>query len=244
MKKVLVLLAMFGFALQANATYWYEFAHKSYVDLDSLKKSQNMVFVWAKLLNDGNISPIENKKVWYTLNTMYIDLKNKKIAVKDLYYYDLNNERIEKISSEKLDWNIVIPDSLAESLYEVVEKYPRFEKAIDEELWVDIDEQTKLDVYSLLMTNSECCNMWLKVYKKKLKTPNTKSGFVKAFLSVNLVENTMAVIETIEYNKKGEIVKINKFNDLIYEKDNDGSIKPIVDYIINLDKLLEQKNNL
>jgi hypothetical protein len=241
MKKVLVLLAMFGFALQANATYWYEFAHKSYVDLDSLKKSKDMAFIWVKLLNEGDVAPIENQKIWYTLNTMYVDLKNKKTALKEIYYYDLSHNKVDSYNVEQLQWDTIVPESRADFLYNVVEKYPRFEKITEEELWVDVDEQTQLDVFSLLMTNSNCCNMWVKVYKKKPKKPQAKCKYFKALLSVDLVENKFAVIESIEYNKKGKVVKINKYKDLTYTPDDDNSIKPLVDYINNLTKLLKER---
>ena len=241
MKKFLLLLALLLMSMPAYATYWYEYSHKSYVDLDSLKKDKNTAFVWVKLLNDGNISPVDNKKVWFTQNSMYIDLKNKRTAIKDVYYYDLNNNQIKSYNLDKLQWDIIVPDTMAELLYETVKKYPRYEKVTDEELWVDIDEQTKLDVFSLLMTNSQCCNMWVITYPKKPKNPNAKSRYVKGFLSVDLVEQKFAILEAIEYNKKGKVVKMHKSEELNYIKDTDNSLKPIIDYINNLEKALQQQ---
>lgn len=241
MKKLFVLLALLFMSMPAYATYWYEFAHKSYIDLDSLQKNSNIALVWVKILNQGNFEPIDNKKVWFSQSSMYVDLKNKRTALKDVYYYDLKNNVIENHRADKLQWNTIVPDSMGEYLYKVVKKYPRFDKVTEEELWVDIDEYTKLDVFSLLMTNSRCCNMWVKVYKTKPKTPNAKTKYMKAFLSVNLVEQKCAMIEMIEYNKKGKVVKINKFDELNYIKDTDDSLKPIIDYINNLEKALQQQ---
>jgi hypothetical protein len=227
-------------SMPAYATYWYEYSPKAYIDLDSLQKSNNMAFAWVKLLNDGNIDSIDNKKIWFTQNTMYIDLKNKKTAIKDAYFYDLKGNQVKSYSLEKIQWDVIVPDSMGQYLYEIVKKYPRFEKVTEEELWVDIDEQTKLDVYSLLMTNSKYCNMWLKVYKKKPKKPEVKCRYIKAFLSVNIVDNTLAVIETIEYNKKGSVVKSTKFDNLNYIRDEEYLTKPIIDYIYKLSNMLDK----
>lgn len=243
MKKFLLLLALWLMSMPAYATYWYEYSHKAYVDLDSLKKDKNTAFVWVKLLNDGNISPVNNKKVWFTQNSMYIDLKNKRTAIKDVYYYDLNNNQINSYNLDKLQWDIIVPDTMAELLYETVKKYPRYEKVTEKELWVDIDEQTKLDAFSLLMTNSQCCNMWVITYPKKPKNPNAKARYVKGFLSVDLVEQKFAILEAIEYNKKGKVVKVHKSEELNYIKDTDDSLKPIIDYIYKLSNLLDKSSN-
>ena len=240
MKKFLLLLALLFMSMPAYATYWYEYSHKSYVDLDSLKKDKNTAFVWVKLLNDGNISPVDNKKVWFTQNSMYIDLKNKRTAIKDVYYYDLNNNQIKSYNLDTLEWDIIVPDTMAELLYETVKKYPRYEKATDEELWVNVDEQTKLDVYSLLMTNSSCCNMWVITYPKNPKKPNAKARYVKGFLSVDLIEHKFAILEAIEYNKNGKVVKVHKSDELNYIKDPDDSLKPIIDYIYKLSNMLDK----
>ena len=136
-------------SVPANATYWYEFSEKTYIDLDSLQKTGDTAFAWVKTMNDGNIKPINNKKISYSLSTLYIDLISKKMALKDAYFYDSNNNQVDESSREKLYWDVIIPGSIGDSLYEVVKKYPRFDKVTDEELWVDIDELTKLDVFSL-----------------------------------------------------------------------------------------------
>lgn len=241
MKKLLVLLVLLFMSMPAYATYWYEVSNKTYIDLDSLRKTNNMAFAWVKILNNGNIEPINNKKIWYSMNTMYLDLKKQKTAIKDMYFYDLENKKVDDITFETLDWNIIVPDSVADLLYKFVKKYPRFDKVTEEELWVEIDEYTKLDVFSLLMTNSQCCNMSVITYLKKPKNPNAKVRYVKGFLSVNLIEQKFAVIEAIEYNKKGKVVKVNKFEELNYIKDTDDSLKPIIDYINNLEKALQQQ---
>lgn len=242
MKKLLVLLILLFMSMPAYATYWYEYSPKSYVDFDTLQKNSNYAFVWVKILNNGNYEPINNKKVWFTQNSMYIDLKNKKTALKDVYYYDLNNNVIESYSLDKTQWDVIVPDSMGEYLYQAVKKYPRFDKVTEEELWVDIDEQTKLDVFSLLMTNNNCCNACLKVYKTKLKNSKTKTRYFKIFVSLNLNESKCALIEMTEYNKKGNVVKVTKFDNLNYIADKDETFKPVIDYIKNLEKALAKPN--
>mgnify|MGYP003457312239 CR=1 FL=1 len=68
--------------------------------------------------------------------------------------------------------------------------------------------------------------------------------YAKAFLSLDLVEQKCAIIEVIEYNKKGKIVKVRKCDNLHYIRDEENSFKPIIDYILNLSKELENKKHL
>ena len=63
MKKILLLLALLFMSMPAYATYWYEFSEKTYIDLDSLQKTGDTAFAWVKTMNDGNIKPINNKKI-------------------------------------------------------------------------------------------------------------------------------------------------------------------------------------
>jgi hypothetical protein len=244
MKKILFTLLVLFFSMPAYATCWYEFCEKCYVDLDSLTKTNGVVSVWTKKLNTGNVEPVKNKKIWFTTQKMYINLKTKKLAIKEVYWYDLNGENVDYFQDEKLYWDTIAPDTVAYFLYDVVYKYPRLKKFTEKELWVNIDDKTKLDVLSLLMTNSNCCNASIIAYAKKPKRPNDKVRYVKAFLSLDLVEQKCAIIEAIEYNKKGKIVKVKKYDNLNYIRDEENSFKPIIDYILNLSKELENKKNL
>ena len=85
--------------------------------------------------------------------------------------------------------------------------------------------------------------MWIMAYHKKPKKPNAKVRYVKALLSVNLVDQKYAIIETVEYNKKGEVVKVKKYDDLSYRDDYDNSLKSIIGYINRLNNELEKPNN-
>lgn len=244
MKKFLLLLALWLMSMPAYATYWYEFSEKAYIDLDSIKKSNNIGFAWVKLLNNGNIEPINNKKVWYAMNTIYVDLKRQKTAIKDIYFYDLNNKKIEDHTFETLDWGIIIPDSMGESLYNIIEKYPRLEKLTNEQHWVELSPGLELDIYSLLMTNSECCNMWIKMDAKNITDVKRKTKYVKTFMSVNLVKRQAALLEVKEYDKNDRILSHKKDNSLSYSNiGEDGIVNYIIDYIYKLSNMLDKSSN-
>lgn len=244
MKKFLLLLALLLMSMPAYATYWYEFAEKSYIDLDSVKKHNNIGFAWVKLLNNGDIEPINNKKVWYSMNTVYADLKNKKTAIKDIYFYDLENKKVDDISFETLDWSIIVPDSKGEKVYDILYKYPRLEKLTNEQNWVELYPGLELDIYSLLMTNSECCNMWIKMDAKNLTDVKRKTKYVKTFMSVNLVKRQAAFLELKEYDKYNRILNHKKYSNLNYQNvGEDGIVYYIIDYIYKLSNMLDKSSN-
>lgn len=242
MKKLILLLALLLCPLSVNATYWYEFAEKSYIDLDSIKKSNNIGFAWVKLLNNGDFEPVNNKKIWYSMNTVYADFKNKKTAIKDIYLYDLEHKIVDDTSFETLNWDIIVPDSKAEKLYDILYKYPRLEKLTNEQRWVELYPGIELDVYSLLMTNSECCNMWVKMDAKNITDLKRKTKYVKVFMSVNLVKRQAAFLEIKEYDKNDMLLNHKKYTNLTYQNiGEDGIVYYIIDYIYKLSNLLEQK---
>ena len=245
MKKLFLLLVLLLFALPSYATYWYEFFHKSYVDLDTIQKTNNIGLVWVKSLNDNDIEPINNKKIWYTLSRIYIDLKNKKIGLKDAYFYDLNNNLVENYELEEFKWDIVIPSSMGEALYNIVYKYPRLKNFTDKQHWVKVTEDTYLDINSLLLTNSECCNMWLKMDAKNFTDVKRKTKYVKTFVSVNLIKHQAAILELKEYDVNNKLLKHQKFYNLNYKNiGEDGVLYSVVKFIDKLtDELNKQNNN-
>ena len=241
MRKLILLLALLLCPLSVNAAYWYEFAENSYIDLDSLQKNNNYSYAWIKLLNKGTFEPINNKKVWYGLNTIYVDLKNKKTAIKDMYFYDTDNKMLENYTVDSLIWEIIVPDSMAESLYEIVNKYPCLETPKDTPYWVNITEDTQIDINSLLLTNSNCINVWLNMDAKYLTDVKRKTKYVKSFLSVNLEERKAAVIEIKEYDKNNMILRHQKFSNLNYQAiGEDGVLNIAIDYILKLAESLEK----
>lgn len=226
MKKFII--ALFTLLLFQNcclAVHWYEFANKSYIDLDTIEKNENGICkAWVKLLNDGNIEPIDNKKVWFTLNTIYIDLKNKKHAIKDIYFYDLNNKNISDVSANTLQWDVNIPGSLSEYLYDIVLKYPRFERVKNEEYWVNLSPGAQIDINSILMTNSECCNVSIRTNAKNLKDVKRKTVYVKYISSINLVKKRVALIDVVEFDKNNKVINEIKYNNLYYQPIGEDSL--------------------
>ena len=244
MKKLLLLLALLFLSMPAYATCWYEYSPKAYIDLDSLQKRGNIAIVWVKLLNDGNIKPIDNKKIWFTQNSMYIDLKNKKTAIKDAYFYDLNRNQVQGYTLEQLQWDVIVPDSMGDLLYEVVEKYPRINTFTSEHEWYKIEENIQIDINSLMMTNSECCNMWLRMPAENIANLKSKTKYVEAFLSVNLAKRQATVIELKQYNKNKQLLKQTKFQYLNYvEVAETNAINKAIDFIFKLSEMLDKPSN-
>lgn len=245
MKKFII--ALFTLLLFQNcclAAYWKEFAYKSYIDLDTIEKKENGICkVWVKLLNDGDFKPINDKKIWYSLNTVYIDLKNKKYAIKDVFFYDLNNNNVSNISADTLKWDINIPDSLSEHLYNEVLDYPYVNNIKTEENWVKVNPDLEIDINSILLTNNECTNLKIKynVQNEKLSDISRRTRYTKASLSVNLVKKQAAIISVAEYDKNNKLIRVKKNNGLNYRNVNeDTPVNDAINFIYALVDKLEK----
>lgn len=245
MKKFLLLLALLLMSMPAYATYWYEYSHKSYIDLDSLKKNNNIAFVWVKILNDGNYEPINNKKVWFTQNSMYIDLKNKQTALKDVYYYDLNNKVIDSYTFDKTQWNTIVPDSMGEDLYNIINKYPRIKTFTNEQEWYAITDDIYIDINSLMLTNSHCSNMRLRMPAENIANLKNKTKYVEAFMSVNLDKRQAALVELKQFDKNKKFLKQTKYPYLNYVQIGEpNAINTAIDFIFKLSEMLDKPSNL
>lgn len=244
MRKLILLLALLLCPLSANAAYWYEFAEKSYIDLDSLKKVNGYGYAWVKLLNDGSMPNVNDKKIWFCQNTIYVDLKNKKTAYKDVFIYDLKGNKIESYTFDNLEWNIIIPDSVAENLYNLIDKYPQIKTFTNENSWVEIAENIQIDINSLMLTNSECTNMRLIMPANNIGNLKKKTKFVEAFMSVNLEKREVALVELKEYDKNKKYLNSKKYSDLNYVHiPETNAINTAINVILKMAKKLEQEGN-
>ena len=236
MKKILLLLMLLFFCIPTHASYWYQYDENSYIDLDSVKKVDNIGCAWVKTLNDGSIPPIDNKKIGYVMDFSYFDFTSKKWGVKEIYFYGLDGKKISKYSFDNLKWDSIIPDTMTENLYNVIYKYPRLEKVSNEDYWVKVTDDVELNISSLLFTNSECSNMEIKMYSKK--------RVHKTFMSVNMFKREVALLEVTEYNKKGKIIRHVSVNELKYlPLEEDSVLNTVFDYLYNLASFMEQSKN-
>ena len=124
MKKLLLLIMLLFFSTPAFASNWYEYSKNSYIDLHSIKKNGHIIYFWQKHINNGKIPDVNNKKVAFAMDVTYFDLKNKKEAIKEAYFYGLDNRPIEHISVDNLEWEFIVPDSKSDKLFNAVSEYP------------------------------------------------------------------------------------------------------------------------
>lgn len=123
MKKILIVFAlmMFGCAYAAD---WVEVSHKYYLDLSSYQKhysdGSTYVTIWSKVLNDGDMKPINNKKVWYYKSKEYCDCTNKKIGASYVIYYGLDAKVLDDYDFGKPLYYEVIPETVGEILWNYV----------------------------------------------------------------------------------------------------------------------------
>lgn len=137
MKKILLMFFLF-FTIASVPTFarnWVEFAHKMYIDTDSIEpyidgirasRKEEYVF-WTKNLNDGS-EPYKdwektyNKKIWYDLSKNVISCQQKTLTLQTLAIYDLKGSviKIDEIPFVYQEAHSIIPDSVGEIIYSIV----------------------------------------------------------------------------------------------------------------------------
>lgn len=137
MKKILLMFLLFFTiaSVPAFARNWVEFAHKMYIDTDSIEpyidgirvsRKEEYVF-WTKNLNDGS-EPYKdwektyNKKIWYDLSKNVISCQQKTLMLKSIAIYDLKGNVIhaDEIPFAYQEAYSIIPDSVGEIIYSIV----------------------------------------------------------------------------------------------------------------------------
>ena len=121
MKKVvsIVFFTLISF-LPVYAADWKEIQPKNYIDASSVAWKKDTVSFWKKSLNPGTWSLVNNKKVWYVKDYIYIDCKEKKLAYQSSIYYYMKDQLINSFDVEYenlLEWQRVVPDTNGDVWY-------------------------------------------------------------------------------------------------------------------------------
>jgi hypothetical protein len=123
MKKILIVFVLMLFS-SAYAANWVEVSHKYYLDLSSYQKhysnSGTYVTIWSKVLNDGNMKPINNKKVWYYNAKEYYDCTNRKTGASFIVSYGLDGNSLGSYDFGKPLYSEVVPETVSETLWNYV----------------------------------------------------------------------------------------------------------------------------
>ena len=120
-KNILFVIYLFFIQLTVHAADWKEIYQKNYIDVNSIMWEKNTVSFWMKSLNPGNWEPINNKKIWYNKDNVLIDCKKRRLAIKSVVTYDLNQNVINSFEEQNeilLQWNSIVPETNGEILYE------------------------------------------------------------------------------------------------------------------------------
>lgn len=125
------LLITLIFANIAFAAEWMEIYSKTYLDVSSIKNGEDGYgeykktyrYAWLKKLNNGNVKPVNNQKVWYILYYDKYDCTNRKTALQAAYDYNLKGEVIDSYISPIDSWLDVIPDTIGEIAFNAVCSY-------------------------------------------------------------------------------------------------------------------------
>lgn len=113
MKKAFTIIILFLFTLPVFAADWVEISYKTYIDKSSIKRDYNGVTSWIKILNDGNMENISNKKVWYKILNNTFNCSNKTYKNNSYNVYGLNGTVLYS-DNYSTEWETIIPDSNAE----------------------------------------------------------------------------------------------------------------------------------
>lgn len=117
MKRFLIFLALLLIPTPSYGTYWYEFAHKSYIDLDSVSEYQYTKRAWLKLLNPGDWELINNKKIWFEMEYVEVICSNQAPKYRPIHYtaYDLNYNVLKTWEYNDAPFTYVVPGSVGAS---------------------------------------------------------------------------------------------------------------------------------
>lgn len=123
MKKILIVFVLMLFS-SAYAADWVEVSHKYYLDLSSFEKHYKnggtFITVWAKVLNDGHMKPVNNKKVWYSNVKEYYDCTNRKTGGSFVAIYGLDGNLLDSYDFGGPLYSEVVPETVGETLWNYV----------------------------------------------------------------------------------------------------------------------------
>lgn len=123
MKKIFI-LSFICYAIGAScvfASQWIEVCSKTYVKIE--KYQENKVFYWVKILNDGRLKPINNKKVSYKMLYEVSDCSNNTIWLQSYYVYDIPGDVLDSSTSNYPEYQQIVPQSVGEALQNYVCAY-------------------------------------------------------------------------------------------------------------------------
>lgn len=137
MKKIFTLLFLMAFTMTtANAICWVEICDKYYLDTDSIQYYVNdrgeteydKCSYWT-ILNDNSsyykrLEKRYQKKIWYTMCKVVLNIKNKRSTTKSEIGYDLHRNYIYNFeyNDYSLEWDSLIPGSNGEYINDIVMK--------------------------------------------------------------------------------------------------------------------------
>lgn len=123
MKKIFLIAAALSFTQFVFAADWVEITHKSYLDFSSIKTGEyGYIYAWQKILNQGDFTPINGKKVHFLMAYTAYDCGNDKSKNQALVVYGLDGEVI-KSNDYGGSWSYIIPETSGEAFYKIICKY-------------------------------------------------------------------------------------------------------------------------
>lgn len=113
---------------------WAQIDNYTYIDTNSLRKENysnsnynNYYSIWSKKLNNGSkpfldMESFYNSKILFSLEQLYFDCKNKRLALKCYISYDLVGNVV--VDNTIMDYNLlftnIAPETIGEKIYDYV----------------------------------------------------------------------------------------------------------------------------
>ena len=121
MKNTFVGFMLLLLALPVFAADWLEIDHKIYLDKSSIKHNYqtNEVSAWIKILNDGNMQNVSDKKVWFKIINTSFNCSNKTYRNNSYNVYGLKGTVLYS-DNYGSQWETIIPDSNADYWFSIV----------------------------------------------------------------------------------------------------------------------------
>lgn len=119
MKKfIIAVLALFmATNLCLAATKWMELAPKTYVDLNSVRKTYDGYEFYIKQLSGAPMAAdyLKQKNFWYEINLIRLKCAEETVVYVTNYYFDLKGRMVETYRAN--EYHKLLPDTLGQKIY-------------------------------------------------------------------------------------------------------------------------------
>lgn len=117
-KIFLVLILMLVIKIPGYSATWVHYASNRYLDIDSLKIQNGLVYYWHKVYNDGRFG----KNVYYSLEYACANIEKRQLKVIRILDYNRTLKKIDEYSGSNVFFTVP-SRTVGDNLIELIKGY-------------------------------------------------------------------------------------------------------------------------